>query len=92
MSGFTYSACGSFRKMKERTQKFKETGDSRYIYEKELDQRCFQNDVPCGDFKDLANAITSEKILHDKAFSITKNQMMDINVDLTQWSSSVHVL
>ena len=31
--GFTYSACGSFtkNKNKERVQKFKETGDSRYM-------------------------------------------------------------
>ena len=29
--GFTYSACGSFTKNKEIIQKFKETGDSRYI-------------------------------------------------------------
>ena len=27
--GFTYSACAAFTKNKERTQKFKETGDSR---------------------------------------------------------------
>ena len=30
--GFTYSACGPFTKNKERIQKFKETGDPRYIY------------------------------------------------------------
>ena len=30
--GFTYSACGPFTKYKERIQKFKETGDSRYIH------------------------------------------------------------
>ena len=30
--GFIYSACGSFTTNKERIQKFKETGDSRYIY------------------------------------------------------------
>ena len=29
--GFTYSACGPFTKNKERIQKFKKTGDSRYI-------------------------------------------------------------
>ena len=28
---FTYSACGPFTKNKERMQKFKPTGDSRYI-------------------------------------------------------------
>ena len=41
--GFTYSACGPFSKNKERIQKFKETGDSRYIYQKELDTACFQH-------------------------------------------------
>ena len=30
--GFTYSSCQSFIKNKERIQKYKETGDSRYIY------------------------------------------------------------
>ena len=28
--GFTYSACGPFTKNKEKIQKFKKTGDSRY--------------------------------------------------------------
>ena len=40
-SGFTYSACGTFTKNKERIQKFKETGDSWYIYQNELDKICF---------------------------------------------------
>ena len=31
--GFTYSACGTFTKNKERIKKFKETEDSRYIYQ-----------------------------------------------------------
>ena len=40
--GFTtYSACGSFTRSKERIQKFKETGDSRYIYKNELEKACF---------------------------------------------------
>ena len=39
--GFTYSACRPFTKNKEQVQKFKETGDSRYIYERELDKACF---------------------------------------------------
>ena len=29
---FTYSACGPSTKNKERIQKFKEKGDSRYVY------------------------------------------------------------
>ena len=53
-SGFTYSACGPFTKNKERIGKFKEKGDSRYIYKNELDKVCFQHDLAYGDFKDLA--------------------------------------
>ena len=32
---FTYSACGPLAKSKEIIQKFKQTGDSRYIYRNE---------------------------------------------------------
>ena len=39
--GFTYSACGPFTKNKERIQKFKETGDTSYIYKNELDKAYF---------------------------------------------------
>ena len=39
--GFTYSACRPFTKNKERIQKFKETGDTKYIYRNELDNACF---------------------------------------------------
>ena len=42
---FTYGACGPFTKNKERIQKFNQTGDSKYIYENELDKACFQNDM-----------------------------------------------
>ena len=50
--GFTYSACGLFTKNKERIRKFKETRDTNYIYENELDKACFQHDMAYGDFKD----------------------------------------
>ena len=40
--GFMYSACGPFTKSKERIQKFKETGDSQYIYQNELDTACLK--------------------------------------------------
>ena len=36
-----YSACGTFTKNKERIQNIKETGDSRYIYQEELDKAVF---------------------------------------------------
>ena len=75
--GFIYSACGPFTKNKERIQKFKETGDSRGIYQNELDQACFQHDMAYGDFKDLARRTGSDKILRGKAFNIAKNQKYD---------------
>ena len=39
--GFTYSACGPFTEKKGRIQKFKETGDSQYIYQNELNKAWF---------------------------------------------------
>ena len=49
---FTYIAWRPFTKSKERIQKFKETGESLYIYQNELDKACFQHDIAYGDFKD----------------------------------------
>ena len=49
--GFAYSTCGPFTNNKERIQKFKETGDTDYIYENELDKACFQQDMAYGDQK-----------------------------------------
>ena len=65
-------------KNKERIQKFKETGDTSYIYKNELDKTCFQHDVSYGDFKDLARRTASDKVLRDKAFNITKNRYVYI--------------
>ena len=45
--GFT---CGPFTKYKEKIRKFKQTGDSRYIYKNELDKACFQYNMDYGDF------------------------------------------
>ena len=75
--GFTYSACGPFTKNKERIQKFKETGNTSYIYKNELDMACFQHDMAYGDFKDLKRRTASDKILRDKAFNIAKNLKYD---------------
>ena len=47
--GFIFSVCGSFTKNKEIIQKFKEVGESRYIYQNELDKSCLQHDMVHGD-------------------------------------------
>ena len=63
-SSFTNSACEPFTKNKEIVQKFKERGDSRYIYQNKLDKACFQNDMAYGDFRDLTRRTVSDKILN----------------------------
>ena len=74
-------------KNKKRIQKFKETGDTSYIYKNELDKACFQHDMAYGDFKDLKRRTASDKDLKDKEFNITLKilNMTDIKEDLHLW-------
>ena len=51
--GFTYSACGTFTKNKERIQKFMQVGDTNYIYKNELDKAGFQHDMAYAKYKGL---------------------------------------
>ena len=62
------------KKNKERIQKFKEIGDSRYIYQNELDKTCFQHDMS---FKDFTRRTSSDKILRDIAFDTAKSPKYD---------------
>ena len=59
---------------KQRIQKFKEEGDSRYIYKNESDKSCFQHDMAYGDFKYLAKRTALDNVLKYKAFNIAENQ------------------
>ena len=70
---FAYSGCGPFTKNKERIQKFKETGDSRYIYRNDLNKACFQHDMAYGDLKDLARITAADNVLRNKTFNIAKD-------------------
>ena len=74
---FTYSACGPFTKPKQRTQKFKETGDAKYIYENELDKACFAHDAAYSDSKDLTKRTAAYKVLRNKAFNVAKDPKYD---------------
>ena len=56
---FTYSACGPFTKHKQRIQKFKETGDTNYIYKNELDKA---HDAAYSDSNDLTKRTVADKI------------------------------
>ena len=75
--GLTYSAYGPFTKSKERIQKFKQTGDSKYIYKNELDKACFQHDMAYGVLKDLTKRTAADKVLRDRAFHFAKNPKYD---------------
>ena len=68
---------GHLQENKERIRNFRETGDSRYIYQNELDKACFQHDMAYENLKDLTRGTTSGKILHDKAFTVAKNRKYD---------------
>ena len=74
---FVYSACGPFTRHKERIKKFKQTGDTRYIYRNQLDEACFQHDSAYADHKDLINRTEADKVLRDKAYDIASNPEYD---------------
>ena len=67
---FTYMLVDSLLKTTKKNQKFKETGDTSYIYKNELDKASFQHDMAHEYFKDLTRRKASDKILLDKAFNI----------------------
>ena len=74
---FTYSACGPFTKHKQRVQKFKETGDTNYIYKNELDKASSAHDAAYYDSTDLTKRTVADKILRNKAFNIAKDPKYD---------------
>ena len=71
------SACGLFTKNKEKMLKFKEVGDSRYIYQNEPGKACFQHDMAYDGFKGFARRTASDKVLRDQGVGIAKNQKFD---------------
>ena len=58
---------------KQRNQKFKETGDTNYIYKNESDKACFAHDAAYSDSKDLIKRTVADKILKNRAFNIAKD-------------------
>ena len=72
---FTYSACGPITKSKEKIRKCRETEDSRYIFQNQLDKACFHHDMVYGDFKVLPRRTASEKVLRDKSFNLLTVKM-----------------
>ena len=71
--GFIYSACG----LKERVEKFMQTGNTDFIYQNEPDKASFQHDMAYGKSKALAKRTQSDKSSRDKAFKIAIDPKYD---------------
>ena len=74
---FVYSACCPFTRHKERITKFKQTGDTRYIYRNDLDKACFQHGAAYGNYKDAENRLISDQKLRNSAYDIVSNPKYD---------------
>ena len=53
------------------------TGNTDFIYKKELDKTCFQHDIAYGKSKDLIKRNQSDIFLRDKAFKIGSDPKYD---------------
>ena len=68
--GFTYRACETFTKNRERIQKYRKTDNLKHIYKNKLEKACFVYDAAYSDSKDLSTRTVSDKILKDRACEI----------------------
>ena len=55
---------------REKTPKFRETGNLKHLYENEFNKVHFAHDSAYSDIKDLAVRTISGKILKDRAFEL----------------------
>ena len=74
---FTYSAGRPFTRHEGRIQKFKETGDTNYVFKNELDISCFVHEAAYSDSKDLTKRTVADKNLKNRAFDIAKDPKYD---------------
>ena len=66
----------------KREFKFKETGDTNYVFKNELDKACFVHDAAYSDNKDLTKRTIADKHLKIEHLTLLKIQnMMDIKED-----------
>ena len=75
--GFTYSACGSLTKNKERTERFMQTENEHFTYKNDLDKSCFQHDMTYSKYGNLNERTESNKILRVKTFEIASSPKYD---------------
>ena len=71
-NGFSNGACGPRTKTKGRIQKFKETGDSRYIYQKNLTKLAFNKKW----LMELLKTCLEEKLLLINSDVVSENKQL----------------
>ena len=86
----TCSAFGSFTKTKAQIQKFKETEDSQYIYQDELDKVCFQHGLAHGDFKEIPSTTAADKHYMKKHLILLEIQVMMVMMDIRALASMIY--
>ena len=60
-------------KHRERTQKFRETGNRKHFYIHQLGKTCFAHNTGYSDSKDLAKRTISDKILKNRTYEIASD-------------------
>ena len=77
--GFTYSACEPFTKLRERIQKFKETGNLKHLCRNELDKTCFAHDAAYSDSIDLTKRTIQMRFWKIENMKLLENvNIMDV--------------
>ena len=67
------SACVSFTKERERTQKFRETENLKHLYGNKLDRACFPHDAVYSGSKELAKRSILDRVLKDRTYEIARH-------------------
>ena len=75
---FSYCACDSFTKHRDKNQAFKEACNLDYIYKNELDKSSSVHDAAYAKSKDLAKRTVSDHVLKSKAYKIALNPQMNL--------------
>ena len=73
-----------------KTEKFKETEDTRYIYQKEIEKKCFQYDTAYVVYEYLLRKKSLTKYCMIRYFRfLIIHGMMDINKESPRWLKNV---
>ena len=62
-----------FTEHREAIQKFRDTGNLKYLYRNKVDKDCCAHDAAYSDSKDLATRTISDKIAKDRGYEIARD-------------------